>query len=118
MPLNRGTLTIVNDGPQVEQYNWMKHEYDIVVVGGGGTGLAAAASAAECGAEVLLLEKRPRLGGTTGIAVGSFTAAETQLQRAAGITDQVSDHIKDAALFAPPEIEAQNNNALRESFLS
>jgi succinate dehydrogenase/fumarate reductase flavoprotein subunit len=61
----------------------------VIVVGGGGSGLAAAANAAECRAEVLLLVKQPHLGGTTGVAVGSFTAAATQLQRAVGIEDDV-----------------------------
>jgi fumarate reductase flavoprotein subunit len=96
----------------------VQHEFDVIVVGGGGSGLAAAASAAECGAEVLLLEKRPHLGGTTGIAVGSFTAAGTQLQRAAGIEDDVAAHAEDAARFAPAEIEARNNEPLRRYFLA
>jgi len=52
----------------------MENSPDIIVVGGGGSGLATAVSAAEHGANVLLLEKQPALGGTTGIAVGSFTA--------------------------------------------
>jgi sarcosine oxidase subunit alpha len=36
---------------------------DVCVVGGGPAGLAAAAEAAEAGAEVLLLDRQPRLGG-------------------------------------------------------
>lgn len=95
----------------------MKDEFDVIVVGGGGSGLAAAASAAECGADVLLLEKQSRLGGTTGIAVGSLTAAGTSLQRAAGIEDAIDAHAEDAALFAPAEIESRNNDALRRYFL-
>ena len=63
----------------------MNRRYDIVVVGGGGSGLAAAVSAAENHASVLVLEKRQQLGGTTGIAVGSFTANRTTLQQQAGI---------------------------------
>ncbi len=45
----------------------MKQEYDVIVVGAGGSGLAAACSAAEHGGEVLVLEKRPEPGGTTGL---------------------------------------------------
>jgi fumarate reductase flavoprotein subunit len=96
----------------------VKHEFDVIVVGGGGSGLSAAASAAECGAQVLLLEKRPTLGGTTAIAVGSFTASATQVQRAAGIEDDVSAHFEDVAKFAPAEIEARNHEGLRRFFLS
>jgi phytoene dehydrogenase-like protein len=38
---------------------------DLVVVGGGLAGIAAALAAADAGAEVTLLEGRPRLGGAT-----------------------------------------------------
>ncbi len=79
--------------------------------------MAAAVRAAECGASVLLLEKQAFLGGTTGIAIGSFTACNTSLQRRAGIDDHVEDHQEDAGRFAPPEIEAQGNSSLRRLFL-
>ena len=58
----------------------------MIVVGGGGSGLAAAVAAAENGARVLLLEKTAHLGGTTGIAVGSFTANRTSTSAAPGST--------------------------------
>lgn len=92
--------------------------FDVIVVGGGGSGLAAALSAAQAGGRVLLLERRPALGGTTGIAVGSFTAAGTRMQRSAGISDNPRAHDEDVGKFAPPEIEARNNVALRRYFLS
>ncbi|MDP6779795.1 MAG: FAD-dependent oxidoreductase, partial [Candidatus Latescibacteria bacterium] len=95
----------------------MQTAYDVVVVGGGGSGLAAAASAAEHGASVLLLEKQSEIGGTTGIAVGSFTASRTRLQERAGIHDDVSDHAEDAGKFAPAEIEHRNAPSLRRFFL-
>lgn len=90
----------------------------MVVVGGGGSGLAAAASAAEAGLRVLVLEKQPDLGGTTGIAVGSLTANRTTLQRAAGIDDSLEAHVEDCARFAPAEIESRNASELRRFFLS
>ena len=95
----------------------MQETYDVIVVGAGGSGLAAACSAAEQGGQVLLLEKRPQPGGTTGIAVGSFTSSQTRLQQQANIQDDPGRHAEDAAKFAPPEIEACNNDALREFFL-
>lgn len=95
----------------------MSEQFDVIVVGGGGSGLAAAVSAAENGASVLLLEKQPTLGGTTAIAVGSFTANRTRLQQTAGLTDSVADHAEDAGKFAPAEIEAHNNAELRHFFL-
>jgi len=94
----------------------MNDTYDVIVVGGGGAGLACAVSAAEQGADVLLLEKQPRLGGSTGRAVGSFTASGTALQRRAGITDGPDDHQVDAGLFGPRGYEARNNAALRRYF--
>jgi fumarate reductase flavoprotein subunit len=96
--------------------NWTQH-YDVIVVGGGGSGLAAAVSAAESGAAVLLLEKNPHLGGTTGIAIGSFTANRTTLQEQAGIEDDPEWHGEDAGKFAPAEIEARNNAPFRRFFL-
>ncbi|QDT29779.1 Fumarate reductase flavoprotein subunit precursor [Gimesia panareensis] len=95
----------------------VQHEYDVIIVGGGGSGLAAAARALEFGARVLVLEKQPQLGGTTGMAIGSFTGNGTSMQRAAGINDNPDDHETDAGLFAAPEIEAHNHSDLRRFFL-
>ncbi len=95
----------------------MQDQYDVIVVGGGGSGLACAMSAAEQGADVLLLEKRPKLGGATGIAVGSFTASGSTLQQKAGIDDNPHDHAEDVGLFGPPEYQAKNNAPLRRFLL-
>jgi len=96
----------------------MTNPYDVLIVGGGGSGLAAAVSAAEQGLRVVVLEKQPQLGGTTGIAVGSFTANRTRFQQRAGIADALDDHAEDAARFAPPDIESRNHHALRKFFLA
>ncbi|WP_437206390.1 FAD-dependent oxidoreductase [Planctomicrobium sp. SH664] len=92
--------------------------YDVVVIGAGGSGLAAAVSAAEAGLQVLVLEKNPQPGGTTAIAIGSFTAAGTGLQQRQGIADHVDWHQTDAGRFAPAPIEARNNEELRSWFLT
>jgi len=102
--------------PQVTAIQ-QREEHDVIVVGAGGSGLAAALSAAQRGARVLVLERREELGGTTGIAVGSFTAAGTPLQRDAGIEDSPEWHAEDAAKFAHPDIESRNNAELRAFFL-
>ncbi|MCA9102192.1 MAG: FAD-dependent oxidoreductase, partial [Planctomycetales bacterium] len=94
------------------------HPFDVIVCGAGGSGLAAAVAAAQRGGRVVVLEKQPQPGGTTGIAVGSFTAAGTSLQRAAGIIDDPRDHAEDAGKFARAEIEARNNYPLRAWFLA
>lgn len=96
----------------------MADEFDVIVVGAGGSGLAAAVSAAENGCSVLVLERLPQPGGTTGIAVGSFTANQTEMQQRAGIEDSLDAHAEDAGKFAPADIEALNNDPLRRFFLS
>jgi succinate dehydrogenase/fumarate reductase flavoprotein subunit len=74
---------------------------DVVVVGGGGAGLAAAIEAARLGRDVVLLEKNPRLGGTTGRwSVGSISACCTPFQKKAGIKDSPQEFFEDMALFA------------------
>ena len=67
---------------------------------------------------MLVLEKCSHLGGTTGIAVGSLTAAGTRFQHAKGITDNPAEHDQDAGKFAAPEIESRNNESLRKWFLA
>ncbi len=95
----------------------MKTEFDVIIVGGGGSGLSAAVSAAQNGADVLILEKHVELGGATGIAVGSLTANRTKIQVKAGIKDSLDGHAEDAGKFAAPEIEALNNSEMRRWFL-
>lgn len=89
---------------------------DVVVVGGGGAGLAAAIEAARAGAKVVLLEKNPKLGGTTARSVGSITATGTPFQAKAGVEDSPDEHFEDLALFnnlAVPDADAKDNLALR-----
>lgn len=95
----------------------MAEMFDVIVVGAGGSGLAAACAAAERGGRVVVLEKQPQPGGTTGIAVGSFTAAGTSVQRQAGIEDSADLHVEDAGNFPPEDIEARNVDAMRVFFL-
>ena len=91
----------------------MAQRYDVIVIGGGGSGLAAAVSCAEHGARVLLLERQPQLGGTSSMAVGSISAAGTQVQRQAGITDDWRDFLADMALFTG-DLLTEDHAALRE----
>lgn len=60
---------------------------DVVVIGGGIAGLSAALAAAENGAETVLLEKQPLLGGSTAMSGGLFAFADTEEQHAQGISD-------------------------------
>lgn len=87
--------------------------YDIIIIGGGGTGLMAAYAAAGEGRSVLLLEKGPKLGGTTGLSVGTVAASNTELQRQAGIIGDTPDaHFEDLGLFNQT-LANRDNLALR-----
>lgn len=86
---------------------------DVVVVGGGGTGLMTALSAARLGRSVVLLEKNPKLGGTSGMSVGSISSSATQQQRAAGIEDTPDAHFEDMPKFHGPHLANRDNPALR-----
>ena len=84
----------------------------MVVVGGGGAGLAAAIEARAAGAQVLLVEKNPALGGSTAWSIGSITATGTPHQRRKGIEDSPADHWADMPGFAG-ELASRDNDALR-----
>ncbi|WP_026478403.1 flavocytochrome c [Alkaliphilus transvaalensis] len=70
----------------------VEYTTDVVVIGGGGAGLAAAVSAHQNGAEVILLEKMPRLGGNTILSGGALNAVDPVRQTKQGIEDSVDKH--------------------------
>jgi succinate dehydrogenase/fumarate reductase flavoprotein subunit len=56
---------------KIEHVNALEYiQKDVVVLGTGGAGLTAAITAAEGGASVVLLEKRPFPGGASNTPVG------------------------------------------------
>ena len=89
---------------------------DVLVIGGGGAGLAAAIEARDRGANVVLIEKNPELGGTTAWSIGSFTATQTPQQLAAGIEDSPDEHFADMPKFSGPDAD-RDNPALRRLFV-
>lgn len=85
---------------------------DVLIIGGGGSGLTAAISAATSGASVTVLEKCDKLGGSTGMSVGSFTAANTAYQYRAGVNDSIELFIEDMKTANGAD-EARENVELR-----
>ena len=91
---------------------------DVLVIGGGGAGLVSAITAAENGANVILVEKMPAVGGNTIISATGTTASDTKIHEAAGVTFTVQDHIdktmkegKDLPNRELVTILAENSNA-------
>lgn len=69
---------------------------DIVIVGGGAAGLSAAVEASQAGADVMLFEKLPIVGGSTMVSGGGMSGAGHRFQLAAGITnDSPEIHLQD-----------------------
>lgn len=62
-------------------------EAEVVIVGGGLAAHRAGIEASRLGADVLMLEKMPQVGGSTVLSGGSFAFAGTDLQKQAGIED-------------------------------
>ena len=70
-------------------------ETDVVITGAGGAGLSAAVAARESGANVIVLEKMPIVGGNTNYATGGLNASETSIQEKMGISDSNAQYIED-----------------------
>src|SRR5882724_8107751 len=60
---------------------------DLVIVGAGLAGCVAALTAAQAGAQVVLLEKVDQPGGSSAMSAGCFAFAGTDLQHSSGIDD-------------------------------
>lgn len=64
---------------------------DVIVLGTGAAGMAAALAARESGADVLLVERFGRIGGTSAISGGVIWVADNPWMRAAGMADSKDD---------------------------
>ena len=64
-----------------------QQQFDLIVIGGGTAGMPTAIFAADRGAQVLIIEKAPVLGGTMYLSEGQMSGANTVFQKAKGIED-------------------------------
>lgn len=59
----------------------IKDHADIIVVGAGGSGMSAAVRAESLGANVILIEKMPMIGGATALNAGTLIATGSRFQK-------------------------------------
>ncbi|KAI0709117.1 FAD binding domain-containing protein [Earliella scabrosa] len=88
-----------------------------IVIGGGLAGLSAAHTALENGATVLLLDKKPALGGNSVKASSGINGAGTEAQKQLNIEDSPEAFYKDTAASArdlarPNLIKALTDNSV------
>ncbi|KAF9061910.1 Flavocytochrome c [Rhodocollybia butyracea] len=76
----------------------------IIVVGGGLAGLSAAHSVLEHGGKVILLDKKPALGGNSVKASSGINGAGTETQKLLKINDSLEAFYDDTAKSAGPEL--------------
>lgn len=91
-----------------------ERDVDVVVVGAGGAGFGAAVSAHNEGAEVLLLEKMPTVGGNTLLSGGEFAAPGNSIQEEESIEDSPELFAQDLEVAGgdPELIKVLSENAL------
>lgn len=82
----------------------VKEKADIVVVGAGGSGISAAVRAETLGANVILIEKMPVIGGATALNAGTLIATGSKYQR------EVMKETKDSPELAYKDIFTVGKN--------
>ena len=78
------------------------HETDVLCVGSGAAACSAAVAALDNGARVMLVEKMPLLGGTTGKSGGVCWIPNHFIMRQKGIVDRKEDALRYMARYAHP----------------
>lgn len=73
---------------------------DLVVIGAGGAGLPGALAALEAGLkQVIVLEKRPIIGGNAAMSGGFLFAVDSEPQRAAGLDNSRDDAFRESMAY-------------------
>jgi len=106
---------ILKNNPTInEKFETKEMNVDVVVVGSGGAGLIAAIKAKEAGANVVILEKLPLIGGNTLISGAEYAAPMNWLQEKENIKDSIDLFKKDVEKAGGDKelIDVLANNAL------
>ncbi|MBQ0059106.1 MAG: FAD-dependent oxidoreductase [Lachnospiraceae bacterium] len=93
--IDASTLVSAAGSAQTAEKTEETMDVDVVVVGAGGAGMAAAITLKQEGADVLILEKMPYVGGNTTKASGGLNAAGTKMQ-AAAIEEAEDEQVKES----------------------
>jgi len=94
--------------------NWDK-QVDILVVGSGAGGLISALVAAENGANVLVVEKENRWGGTSATSGAGIWIPNSDLARAAGFEDDTKEAFKYCRALSADNVPDANIRAYVEN---
>lgn len=89
-------------------------QVDVLVAGTGAGGMSAAVEAIERGLQVVVLEKRGVLGGTTARSEGKFQAAETVYQKEMGFEDDKQD-MYEGLMYLHGDTEGINSDMVRKT---
>jgi 3-oxosteroid 1-dehydrogenase len=93
----------------IEQWDY---ETDVAVIGSGGAGSVAALTAKTNGADVLIVEKAPVLGGTTAKSGGAFWIANNYRLKERGIPDPKLPFLQYCASYSFPHLFDPNSPTL------
>lgn len=77
-----------------EQIKW-DEEWDVIIAGSGFAGSAALCQSIDLGADTLMIDKMPVLGGNSAINGGAFSIVGSPQQKERGIEDSYELYVKD-----------------------
>jgi urocanate reductase len=79
---------------EIETYDDLPHEADVIVVGGGLAGSCFAISAAQNGLDVIVLEALQFTAGNSSLSTGLFLLGNTDIQKSNGIEQSTEEFVE------------------------